>query len=106
MQALCLSERFYETAVESQGFCCCFSLLSVFVFVVALATLSLEDSSRASIRTLIGCCVTLCLMVSDGDELGLLSEGRLLRASALNAVTRIRDWIVCGNLFPLRLKLG
>jgi hypothetical protein len=87
--------------VEVKAFVVVFSLLSVFVFVVALPIFSLKDSSRASIRTLIGCSLPLCLMVSDGDELGLLSEGRLPRASALNAVTRIRDWIVCNNLFHL-----
>ena len=81
---------FYETAVECKGIPLVFVLLGVFVFAVAFAgtarTLrkihlgllyALEESPR-----------TRCLMVSDEDELGLLSKARPLMAKPLSAVTQ------------------
>jgi hypothetical protein len=51
---------------------------------------------------------TRCLMVSDGDELGLLSKARPLTAKPLGAVTQTRDGLVCNKIYSafLRLRCG
>ena len=95
------TQRFYETAVGSQGFRCVFPLLSVFAFVALHRRFwSLGDSSRASIRTSRGR-IDPCLLVSDVDEVGLLSKARPWKALALVAVTLTRDWIAWSKLFDL-----
>ncbi len=103
---------FYETAVECKGIPLVFVLLGVFVFAVAFAcwddTDLEEDSSRTSIRTRGESPRTRCLMVSDEDELGLLSKARPLKAKPLSAVTQTRDGFVVNNsvLFLVLLVRG
>jgi hypothetical protein len=104
---------FYETAVEFKGNSHVFLFLGFFafavVFVVADEALE-EDSSRTSIRTRGESPRTRCLMVSDKDELGLLSEARPLTAKPLSAVTQTRDGFVCNKscsaFFTLMFGLG
>ena len=43
-------------------------------------------------------------MVSDDDELGLLSKARPLTAKPLSAVTQTRDGIVCNKSVLLSLR--
>ena len=52
--------------------------------------------------------MTRCLMVSDDDELGLLSKARPLMAKPLSAVTQTRDGFVGNNsfLFSYALLFG
>jgi hypothetical protein len=38
-------------------------------------------------------------MVSDGDELGLLSKARPMMAKPLSAVTQTRDGFVCNKIW-------
>ena len=47
-------------------------------------------------------------MVSDDDELGLLSEARPMTAKPLSAVTQTRDGFVCNKICSafLTLRLG
>jgi hypothetical protein len=45
-------------------------------------------------------------LVSDGDELGLLSKARPREAKPLDAVTQIRDGIAWNNLFSSATSLG
>jgi hypothetical protein len=66
------------------------------VFVVADDALE-EDSSRTSIRTRGESPRARCLMVSDDDELGLLSKARPLMAKPWGAVTQTRDGFVCNK---------
>src|SRR5271170_6142981 len=86
----------------------CFFILRFFcfavVFVVADEALK-EDSSRTSIRTRRESPRTRCLMVSDEDELGLLSKARPLTAKPLGAVTQTRDGIVCNKICSAFLTL-
>src|SRR5665213_3101631 len=89
----------------SRGF-----LLLGFLLLLLLTMALKEDSSRASIRTRGESLRTRCLMVSDEDELGLLSKARPLTAKPLSAVTQTRDGIVCNKIcsafltFPVRGK--
>src|ERR1700722_20277697 len=94
---------FYETAVECKGIPLVFVLLGVFVFAVAFCNCwdgkDLEgDSSRTSIRTRSEAPKIRCLMVSDENELGLLSKARLGKAKPLSAVTKTRDGFVGNKL--------
>src|ERR1700691_3723283 len=57
-----------------------------------------EDSSRTSIRTRRESVGTRCLMVSDEDELGLLSKARPWKAKPLSAVTQTRDGFVANKI--------
>jgi hypothetical protein len=101
---------FYETAVEFKGIPLIFVLLGVFVFAVAFACWDdkdlEEDSSRTSIRTRGESLRTRCLMVSDEDELGLLSEARPWKAKPLSAVTQTRDGFVVNKLCSVPCALG
>jgi hypothetical protein len=85
----------------------CFLFLGVFavagVFVVADEALK-NDSSRTSIRTRVESQRTRCLMVSDDDELGLLSKARPLTARPWGAVTRTRDGAVCNKICSAFLR--
>jgi hypothetical protein len=101
---------FYETAAECKGIPFVFVLLGVFVFAVAFACWDdkdlEEDSSRTSIRTRRESPRTRCLMVSDEDELGLLSKARPLTAKPLSAVTQTRDGFVVNKLCSVPYALG
>jgi hypothetical protein len=44
-------------------------------------------------------------MVSDADELGLLSKARPLKAKPLSAVTQTRDGFVCNKICSAFLAL-
>jgi hypothetical protein len=77
-----------------------------FAVAVAFADEALkEDSSRTSIRTRGESLRTRCLMVSDEDELGLLSKARPLTAKPLSAVTQTRDGFVCNKICSAFLAL-
>ena len=97
---------FYDAAVENKGILLIFVLLGVFVFAVAFAGLQdkdlEEDSSWTSIRTRVESLGTRCLMVSDEDELGLLSKARPWKAKPLSAVTQTRDGFVVNKLCFVR----
>src|SRR5258708_8213515 len=60
--------------VESR--CFCFFIHGRFCFCGCCCLCSVGDSSRASIRTRSEPLWARCLLGPDGDELGLLSEGR------------------------------
>ena len=94
--------------MEFKGISLFFVFLGFFafavVFVVADEALK-EDSSRTSIRTRGESLRTRCLMVSDEDELGLLSKARPLTAKPLSAVTQTRDGFVCNKICSAFLTL-
>ena len=78
-----------------------FFILRVFAFGVAFAfadEVLKNDSSRTSIRTRGESLRARCLMVSDGDELGLLSKARSMTARPCGAVTQTRDGLLCNKI--------
>jgi hypothetical protein len=102
---------FYETAEEIKGIPLVFVLLGVFAFAVVFCGCwddkdLEEDSSRTSIRTRGESPKTRCLMVSDEDELGLLSEARPLMAKPLSAVTQTRDGLLGNKLCSVPCATG
>jgi hypothetical protein len=84
-----------------------FLLLGFFAFAVVFVVDDAleEDSSRTSIRTRGESPRARCLMVSDDDELGLLSKARPLMAKPWGAVTRTRDGFVCNKICSAFLTL-
>jgi hypothetical protein len=97
--------------VECKGNPFVFALLGVFVFAVVFAIAGdgndlEEDSSRTSIRTRRESLRTRCLMVSDEDELGLLSKARPWKAKPLSAVTQTRDGFVGNKLCSVPCAAG
>ena len=87
-----------------------FLLLGLFAFAVVFVVVASddaleEDSSRTSIRTRGESLRTRCLMVSDDDELGLLSKRRPLMAKPWGAVTQTRDGLVCNKICSAFLTL-
>jgi len=102
---------FYETAVECKGNPLCFCIIRRFCFCCCFSDCwdgkdLEEDSSRTSIRTRRESPRTRCLMVSDADELGLLSKARPWKAKPLSAVTQTRDGLVGNKLCSVPCATG